>query len=79
MMPVADLTDISENVDLLTVYINAERSNQLQDKIIDLHPTKIIFNPGAENSSLAGKCKANGIETENACTLVLLNSGQFEL
>ncbi len=35
------------------------------------------MNPGAENEDLATKARAAGIEVEEACTLVLLQTGQF--
>ena len=79
MMPVADLDAIGEDIDILTMYINATRSSEMEEQILGLNPTKIIFNPGAENRELQNKCKASGIKTENACTLVLLNTGQFEV
>jgi hypothetical protein len=37
----------------------------------------VIFNPGTENAELAAKLQAVGICAEQACTLVLLQSGQF--
>ena len=77
IMPVTNLDAIDEDVDILTMYVNAERSSAMEEQILSLNPTKIIFNPGAENQELQNKCEANGIKTENACTLVLLNTGQF--
>ena len=75
--PVATVADIDTDVDVLTMYVNAKRSSDMEDMILELKPKKIIFNPGAENDDLAEKCKAAGIEVENACTLILLHSGQF--
>ena len=77
--PVASVDEIDENVDILTMYVNAERSSSMTEGIIALNPGKIIFNPGAENEQLREKCEAAGIKTENACTLVLLNTGQFSI
>jgi hypothetical protein len=42
-----------------------------------LNPKRIIFNPGAENPELEKKAQAKGIETEEACTLVMLSIGNF--
>ena len=77
IMPVADMDAIDEDVDILTMYVNATRSSAMEKQILELNPTKIIFNPGAENSELQNRCEKNGIKTENACTLVLLNICQF--
>ena len=71
------LDEIKEKVDVLTMYVNRARSSDLQDAILNLAPGKIIFNPGAENEELAEVCRENGIEVENACTLILLKSEQF--
>ncbi len=74
---IANIADIECDVDVLTMYVNANRSAELANDIIDLQPRKIIFNPGAENDELAELCQENNIETENACTLVLLNLGEL--
>lgn len=79
LMPVPDLAAIEEDVDILTVYVNAQRSSDMEEEILNLNPTKVIFNPGAENDLLTDKCNSKGILTENACSLVLLNTGQFKI
>ncbi len=71
------LEDIDSPVDTLTMYINAERSTALQDSILKLNPKRIIFNPGSENTELEEACLNAGIMIEQACTLVLLKTGQF--
>ena len=72
-----DLDHVRGHVDALTVYVSAERSTPLADRILDLHPDRVIFNPGAENPALRDRLNANGIATMEACTLVLLRTGQF--
>ena len=71
------LGDISEPVDTLTLYLRPQLSEPLAADIVALAPRRVIFNPGTESSSLEQKLRATGIETENACTLVLLQTGQF--
>jgi len=44
---------------------------------VSLHPKRIIFNPGAENDELSDLALRNGIEPQEACTLVLLSTGQY--
>lgn len=61
----------------ITMYLNRERQKEYEDYIISLHPKRIIFNPGAENSAFAKKAAAAGIETIEACTLVMLGTGQY--
>jgi len=71
------LSDITVNVDTLTVYVNSSISTQAYDEIIKLKPRRVIFNPGAENKELADKLNIDGIETIEACTLVMLRTKQF--
>ena len=74
---VKSLDDIVRGVDTLTLYVNAAISGGQLDKIIALKPRRVVFNPGAENSELAKKLKAAGIEVVEACTLVMLRTEQF--
>jgi predicted CoA-binding protein len=64
-------------VDTVTLYLNPRLQKEYYDYILSLHPKRIIFNPGAENDELAQIAKANGIQPLEACTLVLLSTGQF--
>src|SRR3954447_25327437 len=66
-----------ENVDTITLYLNAKNQQQYYDYILSLHPKRIIFNPGAENEELEKLANKNGIETMEACTLVMLSTGQY--
>lgn len=66
-----------KKVDTVTVYLSVPNQKNYCDKIIALKPRRIIFNPGAENDELRNLAEQNGIKTEDACTLVLLNTGQY--
>ena len=72
------LNEITEKIHTLTVYVSAKISNNLKDEILAIAPERIIFNPGAENQELAEKCEVAGIESEEACTLVLLQTNLFK-
>ena len=65
------------DIDTVTLYLNPQNQKEYYDYIISLHPKRVIFNPGAENEELETLLKSNGIETADACTLVLLTTGQF--
>jgi len=67
------LTDI----DTVTLYLNAQNQKQYYDYILSLSPKRIIFNPGAENDELAQLAEEKGIKPMEACTLVLLSTGQY--
>jgi len=47
------------------------------DDIIALRPRRIISNPGTESALMQQKAEEAGIEYLEACTLVLLSTGQF--
>ena len=66
-----------EGVDTVTLYLNPQKQKEYYDYLLSLHPKRIIFNPGTENEELAEKARQEGIETMEACTLVLLTTGQF--
>ena len=66
-----------KNVDTVTLYLNANNQKQYYAYILSLHPKRIIFNPGAENHELAQLAMKNNIEPLEACTLVLLSTGQY--
>lgn len=72
------LADIPVPVDTVTVYLSSRNLIPLLDELIALHPRRVIFNPGAESASAEQALRSHGIEVEEACTLVLLRTGQFE-
>lgn len=61
----------------VTLYLNPAHQEEYYDYILSLHPRRIIFNPGAENEALQRIAGDKGIETLEACTLVLLSTGQY--
>ena len=74
---VPDLSEVTGPVDTVTMYVGPAISAGLAEKLVALKPTRVIFNPGAENAELSDKLTAAGIQTEEACTLVLLATDQF--
>ena len=66
-----------DNVHTVTLYLNPAHQKQYYDYILSLKPTRIIFNPGAENDELADLAAKNGITPIEACTLVLLSTNQY--
>jgi len=71
------IEDVKEAVDTVTVYVGAEASAPLARALLDLRPGRVIFNPGAENPALAAQLREAGVPTLEACTLVMLSTGQF--
>ena len=66
-----------QNLDTVTLYLNPKRQREYYDYLLELKPRRVIFNPGTENSELISLLEENGIETEVACTLVLLSMNQY--
>lgn len=66
-----------EDVDTITLYLGARHQPEYYDYMLSLNPKRIIFNPGTENPELVKLAKEKGIETEYACTLVMLGSGVY--
>lgn len=71
-----DLVDFKD-VDTVTLYLNPQRQEAYYDYIVKLKPRRVIFNPGTENTPFYKILKENNIESEVACTLVLLATEQF--
>jgi hypothetical protein len=64
-------------VDTVTMYVGPKNQPSWYDYILSLKPKRIIFNPGAENPELEELAQKQGIQCEEACTLVLLSIGQY--
>jgi uncharacterized protein len=65
------------DIDTVTMYVGARNQPELYDYVLGLKPRRVIFNPGAENPEFEQILNQNGIETEEACTLVLLSLGAY--
>ena len=66
-----------EGIHTITLYLGPQNQSEWIDYLIGLGPRRIIFNPGTENSVFFSKAKAAGIDALEACTLVMLTTGQF--
>lgn len=72
-------TDWPDNADFhtVTLYMNPKRQVDFYRAIIDLHPERVVFNPGTENSEFQTKLDDAGIKWIEACTLVMLSIGNY--
>jgi predicted CoA-binding protein len=67
-----------EDIDTVTLYVGPQNQPKHYDYIIhQIHPKRIIFNPGTENEELIHLAQKQGITTETACTLVLLSIDNY--
>lgn len=69
----------SNDIDTITLYLGQKNQLGFYDYIFDINPRRIIFNPGTYNLELIKMAEAKGIEVVEACTLVMLSTGQFEM
>ncbi len=76
-VPIEKPETIHTDIDTITLYIGPQHQVELYNYILGTSPKRIIFNPGTENSELRRMANEKGIETEYACTLVLLSIGQY--
>ncbi len=66
-----------QKIDTVTMYVGPALSDKLAEDLLTLKPRRVIFNPGSENPGLQIKLSNAGIEVIEACTLVMLRTGQF--
>ncbi len=66
-----------EDVDTITMYVGMQNQAEHYDYLLGLNPKRIIFNLGTENPEFERMANSKGIETEIACTLVLLSLGAY--
>lgn len=62
-----------DDLHTVTLYLNPNRQADYYEYLLALKPKRILFNPGTENPVLEKLAQQHGIETEQACTLVLLS------
>lgn len=66
-----------KDIDTVTLYLNAKRQEEYYKYIISLNPRRVIFNPGTENIDFIKLLKDKNIDSEIACTLILLRTNQY--
>lgn len=65
------------DIHTVTLYVGPKNQMDLLAYLKRIQPKRVIFNPGTENPELQQQLAAEGIEVEEACTLVMLHTGQF--
>lgn len=78
-MPILDIYEQPQidDLDTITLYMNAHNQQSWHQYILGLNPRRIIFNPGAENQKLSQMALSQGIITLEACTLVMLSANSY--
>jgi predicted CoA-binding protein len=67
----------TSGIHTVTLYVSAKNQAIFIAPILALKPVRVIFNPGTENPEFEQALRINGIETIEACTLVMLRTGQY--
>lgn len=65
------------DIDTVTLYVGPVHQPAYYEYILLLKPRRIIFNPGTENPEFVKLATAQDIYCQEACTLVLLSTGQY--
>ncbi|MCA4894259.1 MAG: CoA-binding protein [Cytophagales bacterium] len=65
------------DVDTITLYIGPQHQPEHYEYLLSLKPKRVIFNPGTENVEFEKKVEESGAEALEACTLVMLSTGQY--
>lgn len=73
------LREISEPVDTVTLYVSPKNLRPQLEDLLVLKPRRVIFNPGTEDPVIQKTLEQAGIHVVEACTLVLLSIGQFDV
>ena len=64
-------------LETLTLYLAPHHLEPLAVDIVKARPGRVIFNPGTESTLLQSALDKAGIRWMEACTLVLLSTGQY--
>lgn len=73
----ASIRDIPDTIDTISMYLSPQNQASISEDIVKSGARRVIFNPGAENPGLSERLEKAGAEVLNACTLVMLKTGQY--
>ena len=73
----SSINQITDVIDTITIYLNPQLSLPLVDQIIQAKPRRVVCNPGTESKELKSRIEAESIPVIEACTLVMLRTGQW--
>lgn len=65
------------DIQSISLYVSPLYQKEYIPIWLELKPERILFNPGTENPGLYPGLEKVGIQVEEACTLVLLSTGQY--
>lgn len=68
---------VTGTIDTVTLYVSPEHLSAMIESVVALKPRRVIANPGAESEAMRLAAEEHGIQYLEACTLVMLSTGQF--
>lgn len=71
------ISEIPDSIDTVTIYVRPAVLETIIDDIVAASPKRVIMNPGTEDDTLKQIFEKAGITVVQACTLVMLSTGQF--
>src|SRR5690606_20069417 len=74
---ITDKLEDFQNIHTISLYLNPKNQQEYYQKIVEMKPKRVIFNPGTENPEFQKILQGAGIHVEVACTLVLLATDQY--
>ncbi|MBN1553685.1 MAG: CoA-binding protein [Phycisphaerae bacterium] len=72
------IDDVPKTIDTLTVYVGPMHIGKYVEEICRSDIRRVIFNPGTESESIQKQIQESGKLVMEACTIVLLKTGQFD-
>ncbi|TVR75260.1 MAG: CoA-binding protein [Marinilabiliales bacterium] len=66
-----------DDIHTVTMYVGPARQKDYYSYLLSLQPSRIIFNPGTENSEFMEMARKEGIEVLEDCTLIMLNADRY--
>ena len=75
---IQEIPEEERPIHTVTVYLAPERFAEVIDDVIQFHPGRVILNPGTESPESTELLRDAGIHVVEACTLVILGTGEFE-
>ena len=76
-VPISTQKENYTDIDTVTLYVGPRHQPEYYDYVVSLRPRRVIFNPGTENREFENRLAMEGIEPLEACTLVMLATGQY--
>lgn len=76
-IPIRTEFPTGEYIHTVTLYVGPKHQPEYYELLVNLKPVRVIFNPGTFNDQLKNILQNAGIDTIEACTLIMLRSDEY--